>query len=252
MSRITTQFVTLLCFLSSFGFVGESLNWLADKGHALFDNALRRHVKDGLVNYEAIAKDKDFQAFLSWLDEVDVSSFKSRNDEMAFWINAYNALAIKGVVDNYPLEKVIDVAGFFNEQKHPVAGRNLTLDQLEKGTIFKRFSEPRLHFVLVCAAISCPNLPAEAYTGETLAQRIDEVTRSFLNNLDQNRLDKKTKTFYLSRIFDWYRRDFVQDDTDLLDFVTPYLDEEKQAFLSENDVTIAYLDYDWTLNIRKE
>ncbi|MFQ5771953.1 MAG: DUF547 domain-containing protein [bacterium] len=220
-------------------------------GHKLFDLALGKHVKDGLVDYAAIAKDKNYQQYLAWLAKADVDSMQSKEDEMAFWINAYNALVIKGVVDSYPLEKVPDVIGFFTKNKHAVAGGHYTLDQIEKEILFKKFKQPKLHFVLVCAAKSCPNLPAEAYTDATVLNKIEEITRSFLNNPQKNRLDQKKKIFYLSQIFNWYRTDFITDEQSLLQFILPYLDKKKQTFLAKNQVQIEYLEYDWHLNRQK-
>ncbi|NIR52795.1 DUF547 domain-containing protein [candidate division KSB1 bacterium] len=239
------RYFTSICFilLTISGYVH-----LSDGRHELFDRALQRHVKDGLVDYEAMAEEEDFKRYVGWVKNVNVDSFKSRTEEMAFWVNAYNAMAILGVIQNYPLEKVIDVEGFFDKNKHAVAGDKYTLDQIEKEILFKKFDEPRLHFLLVCAAKSCPNLPSEAYTGENIKNKMENVTRTFLNNSGKNRLDKEENVFYLSQIFNWYRKDFVTKKESVLDFIKPYLSEEKQEYLEQKEVTVEYLKYDWSLN----
>ncbi|MFQ5601914.1 MAG: DUF547 domain-containing protein [bacterium] len=216
--------------------------------HRLFDLALQKHVQDGLVDYQAMAREQNFQKYVNWLKSVDAASFNSKTEELAFWINAYNALAIQGVITSYPLESVLKAPGFFNKKKHPVARQQLTLDQIEKGVIFRKFKNPKLHFVLVCAARSCPNLPDRAYSSENVFDRIEEVARIFLNNPQKNRLDRENKIFYLSQIFNWYQKDFLSENRSILNFIRPYLEQEKQVFLAENPVTIKYLEYDWNLN----
>jgi hypothetical protein len=188
---------------------------------------------------------------LSWLKAANPDSFKTREEQLAFWINAYNALAIKGVVDHYPLEKAIHVDGFFDKIKHSVAGGSHTLDQIEKQILFKKFKDPRLHFVPVCAAKSCPALPPEAYTAKNVLTKMDEIGRLFLNNPQKNRLDAEAKILYLSRIFNWYQKDFASGGRTLLDYVKPYFSEKTRNFLNENKVEIKFPEYDWQLNEKK-
>jgi hypothetical protein len=216
--------------------------------HELFDRALKQHVQNGLVDYPAMAKDENFLQYLTWLKTANPENFENRQEQLAFWINAYNALAIKGVVDHYPLEKVINIDGFFDKIQYPVAGGSYTLDQIEKQIIFKKLNDPRLHFVLVCAAKSCPALPSEAYTGKTVLVKMDEVGRAFLNNPQKNYLDREEKILSLSQIFNWYQKDFTSEGNTLVDFVKPFFSEAMQKFLSANQVEIRFLEYDWQLN----
>lgn len=217
-------------------------------GHALFDAALKRHVRDGLVDYLGMARDQEFRQYLGWLKYVNPDTFRTSEDEMAFWVNAYNALAIKGVINNYPLRRVIDGEGFFDKNKHAVAGNKYTLDEIEKKILFPKFKEPKLHFVLVCAALSCPALPAEAYTGKNFRALMETVTRRFLTNPKKNRLDRQNRVLYLSKIFQWYEQDFVKAAGSVLAFIKPYLAPDDRRFLEEHEVEIRYLEYDWRLN----
>lgn len=243
------QSVVLLIF--GFCLVGSHLAAAADDGGStLWDKVLKRHVEDGLVNYKALAKDKDFRTYLGWLKSANPDSLSAKEARLAFWVNAYNALAIAGVLENFPIGKVTNVPGFFNKKKHAVAGGEYTLDEIEKQIIFKKFDNPKIHFVLVCAAMSCPKLPSEAYTEANIFQKMDEVTKAFLNNPEKNRLDKKKKIFFVSKIFSWYEKDFVSGpNKTVLDFIKPYLSRDKQKFLSENRVEVKFLEYDWSLNM---
>ena len=132
---VLNTIIMVFCFLGCESSVLSKA--LPGKNHKLLSQALQRHVADGLVDYEAISKDSDFISYLDWLATADTSDFETREEGLAFWINAYNALAVRGVVKNYPLKRVIDAAGFFKEQKHPVAKGHLTLNQVEKQFIFE-------------------------------------------------------------------------------------------------------------------
>ncbi len=251
-------------------------------GSALLDAALKRHVKGGLVDYNGIADDDNFQSYLKWLKAAQFSPEDSTDAALAFWVNAYNALAIKGVLENSTVKilsrraepnrgrdladalrrrrkhgpataydlisSVLDVDGFFGSQMHQVAGLKVSLDHLEKKIVFPRFKDVRLHFVLVCAAVSCPGLASEAYTSENIQDRLDQIARKFLNTPEKNRLDQEHGILYLSQIFNWYRDDFSLNGGSVVDFVTEYLDADAQRFLSENGVKVEYLEYDWQLN----
>lgn len=251
-------------------------------GQDLLQQAFQKHVADGLVDYMAIAADKDFKAYLKWLKDFDPATISDGNGQMAFWINAYNALAIKSVLRASPeivnnqstvssrdlarelrtrrdgkkrpvvalqlVASVLDDASFFSKRELPVAGKRYTLNQIEKEIIFPKFGETRLHFALVCAALSCPELPAEIYTAENLPVKMEEVTRKFLTNTSKNYLDRGEKVLYLSQIFNWYRDDFDKHGS-VISFILPYLDQATRAFIEENKVTIKYLEYDWALNL---
>lgn len=249
--QIHSVLIAIFCLQSGIGLTKPHLGGDENAGHRLFNEALQRHVREGKVDYAGMAKDEAFRKYLVWLRTVQPDSFDSKEEELAFWINAYNALAINAVINHYPLEKVINVDGFFDENQHSVAGGKFTLNQIEKEIIFKKFPEPKLHFVLVCAALSCPNLPSEAYTGKNVLRKMEEITARFLNDPEKNRLDEEQKVFYLSQIFNWYQKDFVSGAATVIDFVRPYLDGDKQAFLDKNKVRVEFLEYDWNLNIQE-
>ncbi|MFQ5651540.1 MAG: DUF547 domain-containing protein [bacterium] len=283
--RYTTYICLLLLLCSArvaMSFSGATDEDPQPSGHELFTHALQRHVESGRVDYEGMAEDREFKNYLKWLQKMDPASLTSTDAELAFWTNAYNALAIKGVLDNSErhllsrrttmqkgkelaaevqrkrhgeqppayrlINSVLEVDGFFDKQEHGVAGKKYTLDQIEKEILLPKFKDPRLHFILVCAALSCPGLPSEAYTEATMQAKIVAVARLFLRNPEKNRLDRENKILYLSQIFNWYRDDFESGGHTLVEFVQPYLDPAARRFLAENEVKIEFVEYDWRLN----
>ena len=192
--------------------------------------------------------------------------FSGPDDRLAYWINAYNALVLKGVISAYPVSTVMAVGTegwFFGEQKFVVGGVGMTLDHLENRIIRPVFGEPRIHFAINCAAASCPPLENRIFDGPTLEQRLDAATRRFARTVSHVRIDRDEKTVYLSKILEWFATDFVAgtpapdpEGSRLLSpplrFLIPYLAPSDAEYLRKNpDVAVAFVEYDWTLNDRK-
>ncbi len=139
--------------------------------------------------------------------------FPTRAHEPAYWINAYNALVLKGVVDGYPVSRVDELGGldaFFRQRTSLVGGEYLTLAQLENEIIRPQYQNPRMHFALNCAALSCPPLLNHAFTAEGLDSLLDAQTRSFAADPRQVRFDLAGNKLYLSRLLPWYAEDPVK------------------------------------------
>ncbi len=224
----------------------------ASFSHELFDQVLQEHVdKRGRVNYTKLkAHPEKFEAYLDLLAFANPEEL-SYNERLTFWINAYNALVIKGVVNHYPITSVRKVKlfnGFFSRLKFQTAGKIYTLDQIEHGIIRTEFADPRVHFVLVCASSSCPPLWNRAYAAETLEERLETATLNFIRNPEQVRIDRSKRRVYVSKIFKWYEDDFEVGYDDVADFLADYLPPEDAEYLESTDVKLRYLDYDWTLN----
>ena len=224
----------------------------ASFSHELFDQVLREHVDEkGRVNYTKLkANPEKLIAYLDLLAFADPEEL-SYNERLTFWINAYNALVIKGVVNHYPITSVRKVKlfnGFFSRLKFQTAGKMYTLDQIEHGIIRTEFADPRVHFVLVCASSSCPPLWNRAYTAETLEERLETATLNFIRNPERVRIDRSKRRVYVSKIFKWYEDDFEVGYDDVADFLADYLPPEDAEYLGSTDVKLRYLDYDWTLN----
>ena len=222
--------------------------------HALWDQLLKRHVKQGRVDYQGFQADREaLERYLALVKLVDPNGLHSVRTQLVFWINVYNACVVKGVLDHAPLRSVKDVRGFFDQFKYEVAGESLTLNEIErKGRACGDF---RIHFALVCASSSCPPLRSEAYAPERVDAQLDEQGRLFLRDpIRGARLEGHT--VWLSQIFKWYKRDFANSklsaalisDEKILSAIEPYLDAPLQAAIHGKPLLIRFMDYDWSLN----
>ncbi|MCY4402188.1 MAG: DUF547 domain-containing protein [Candidatus Poribacteria bacterium] len=219
--------------------------------HDLFNQVLQDHVINGMVDYAKLKANPE--KFEKYLDQLTIAKPAEMdfNTQFAFWINAYNALIIKGVIDHYPTKSVRKVklfGGFFSRLKFQVAGKTYTLNQIEHDIIRAEFVDPRAHFALVCASKSCPPLENSVYLPETIEEQLDAVTLKFITNPEKVKLDRGKRRVYLSKIFKWYKKDFTEGYDGVADFLADYLPTEDADFVLSKDVKFHYLDYDWTLN----
>ena len=140
---------------------------------------------------------------------------------------------------------------FFKRKEFLTKQGKITLQEIENVKIREAFREPRIHFDINCASMSCPKLLTEAYRAEKLEQQLETQAISFINNKSRNYLDKENKVLYLSSIFKWYKEDFVNNNEKIEDYIARYLNTEDAEFIRNNKVTVKYLDYDWGLNEQK-
>lgn len=248
--------------------------------HALFNGILTRFVDAaGQVDYTALKQEPEqLERYYAQVSTYSPDShphlFPGRDHQLAYWINAYNAAAIKTVLRYYPIGSVLDVkqpplffflsdkSGFFFFQRLSFGGATTSLYYLENSVVRKRYRDPRIHFALNCASRGCPRLPREAFTGARLDQQLDRETRRFLSESRNFRVDHSRRSIYLSEIFKWYKKDFVQwyekrnpdRKGDLLSYITHYLPADKAAELKQirEDYTIRFDAYDWMLNDQAE
>ena len=218
----------------------------------------------GLVNYKGLQANRQrLDRFSNALAAVTPSTYSSwsEKEQIAFLLNAYNAFTLQSIVDQNPLKKSIrEIAGVWKWRKFKIAGQSKTLDNIEHKTLRVDFNEPRIHFALVCAAMSCPPLHSEPYQGEKLDTQLDEQVRKFLNSPHGLHIDQKEDRVYLSSIFKWYGKDWkpsysAEDkftgnakERAVLNFVSNYLSPQEREYLAQGDYKISYLDYDWSLN----
>lgn len=223
-----------------------------------FDQVLKTYVNDkGLVDYNGIAGDAQFSAYMEALETADPDAM-SRDGQLAFWINAYNAVTIDRVIKWKPKKSVRETlipgvwtsTKFFTTRDHIVAGKRLSQDDIENDILRKQFKDPRIHFAIVCASSGCPPLPRFAYTPENVQAKLEEETRKYINSDRGTRIDAADNTLYLSKLFDWYKGDFEFKSGSVLNFIKPYLNEKTLKFL-ERRPQIAYLEYDWSLNAQE-
>ena len=221
--------------------------------HELFDQVLQKYVdSQGRVNYAGLKNDPGtLESYLDLLAVGAPSDKATFQTGLAFWINAYNALTIKGVLDHYPTTSVRKIklfGGFFSRIKFQVGGRSYTLDNIEHDIIRSEFGDPRIHFALICASLGCPILENRAFVPETLEKRLDNATANFINNPEKVRLDRENGVLHLSQIFEWYAEDFGDTHDSVINFISKYLPEADAAFLARAEMQIQYLQYDWRLN----
>ena len=208
------------------------------------DRFLAAHVKNGRVDYQAIQKNPAaLNALVEIIANFDLSTLPEGDPQKAFWLNAYNVLVIKGIINNYPTKSPLDIDGFFNKIPYPAAGKELTLDNIENDIIRPTYKDARIHFALVCAAKGCPPIITSAFHPATLDEQLDENTRNIINDNNFIRVDTKNKQVAISQIFEWFAVDFEINDKTTLDFINQYRAEKLPA-----DTKIAFYDYDWALN----
>ncbi len=214
--------------------------------HAPLDTILRSSVVDGKVNYGAIGANPAFAAYLQFLAEPRTHA--RQGEKLAHWINAYNAFVIKGILDGRSPGSLLRRQAFFKLAKYRLDGVEISLDTLEHKMI-RPLADPRIHFAVVCAALSCPPLRAEAYTEERLDSQLEESGRNFVNDPNKNRFDKSDRTAHLSEIFKWFAEDFDKSAGSVQKFVAKYVHDPQVAKeLAQDGYKVKYLTYDWSLN----
>ncbi|GJQ60578.1 MAG: DUF547 domain-containing protein [Candidatus Scalindua sp. AMX11] len=218
-----------------------------------FDTVLSRYVsEDGLVDYKGLKKDDQFEKYIEYLSHTDPDDLPSDKHRLAFWINAYNAFVLQGVLEEYPIKSVLDIGlmphSFFKQMKFETNTGGINLRVLENEKLREAFREPRIHFAINCASMSCPKLLKDVYVAEKLDQQLEAQTKAFINNKTMNFLDREKGVLYLSQIFKWYEGDFIQNGEKIESYVLRYLNREDGEFIKSNEVAIKYIDYDWGLN----
>lgn len=246
-------------------------------GYCDFGALLQAYVDDeGMVKYGALEADRaKLDAFAGAIGSLDPAVFDTwaDNEKIVFWINAYNGLTLKAIIDHYPIKpsfiaslrfpknSIRQIPGVWEKLKFRVMGREMTLDEIEHANLRRNFNEPRIHMALVCAAMGCPPLRNEPYANDRLDSQLDDQTRRFLSDPLKFRIDREGGRVYLSSIFKWFGGDFVKThgvddafakhsraDRAVLNFISRYLDEADSGYLSTREYAIEYLDYDWSLN----
>lgn len=249
--KITAWWANL--FIVMFVLMGNGSSLSAEEIYQLYEELLRAHVTQGLVDYQGFKKDE--QKLDNYLEKLNKTNpeLLADKDKLAFYINAYNGYTIKLILDNFkndePPVSIKKIGGFFSSPwkisfAH-IDGHQYSLDTIEHDIIRKQFDEPRIHFAVNCASRSCPPLIAEPYNGASLEYQLEQSTRNFLADRDMNYLDGDT--LYVSSIFKWYSDDF---DNDPVSFFLAHTDGglHEQIKSAGSGLSIEYIDYDWSLN----
>ena len=226
--------------------------------HSIFDQVLKTYVNDqGRVDYNGIAGDQSFKSYMDSLKSAELDSM-TRDGQLAFWLNAYNAVTIDKVIKWKPKKSVRATlipgiwtsTKFFTSREHTVAGKRLSQDDIEHEILRKQLKEPRIHFAIICASSGCPPLPRWAYTQENVQAKLEEETRKYINSERGTRIDSAKNQLYLSKLFDWFAGDFEYASGSVLDYIRTYIDKSALAFLDQNP-KIKWLEYNWALNAQE-
>lgn len=228
-------------------------------GHSAWDQLLRKYVdRDGMVNYSAWkASEGDRATLKSYLASLGAgvpAVTNSREGSIAFWINAYNALTVHGILDVYPTSSIRNytakVVGYniWDDLLLPVGDRKYSLNQIEH-EILRKSGEPRIHFAIVCASIGCPRLLNEAYTAERLEEQLAANTRDFFARRKNFQVDRPHRRIEVSAILDWFGNDFGSTPQKALARLATYMpDEATRQLVSSEDYSVSFIEYDWGLN----
>ncbi len=230
-----------------------------DHDHAAWTAILHCYLRDGRVDYAGLKQGgkNELSAYLRTLESVSRDQYDAwtREQKLAFWINAYNAHTIQLILDHYPVQSIRSIG------KMPLAAfrkrfismpafrkRKMSLLFIENKILRKQFSEPRIHFAIVCASKGCPVLRSEAYRAADLDQQLEEGARRFVRDPAKNRFDAASGTLYLSSIFKWFGGDFDRAAGTVPLFIARYAEEPTAAAIREGNAHVAFLPYDWSLN----
>lgn len=215
--------------------------------HSLFNSLLNKHVKEGNVDYQGFILDSGvLDNYLTLLGTASVIHF-SREEKLAFYINAYNAFTIKLIIQNWgKIKSIKEINKPWEKKAWFVAGSLLSLNDIEHTILRGQLQEPRIHFAIVCASIGCPQLSSRAYTAKNIDLELDDAAKRFMQSSKYVRLEGSK--LYLSKIFQWFSSDFERNQGSVTKFVTNYVTEEMRAKILSKKVMIRYLDYDWNLN----
>ena len=220
--------------------------------HQAWTELLQLYVDDkGFVDYKGFKNDKKrLENYLNTLSNNAPDPKRwSKPEQLAYWINAYNAYTVKLIVDNYPVESIQDlhptlkvpgVNTVWHKKFFSIGGQQSSLDEIEHQILRKNFNEARIHFAINCASFSCPLLRNEAYTAEQLEQQLSEQTRLFINDPSRNKISPNE--LELSKIFSWFKGDFTKEGS-LIDFLNTYSKTK-----IKQDADIDFMDYNWDLN----
>lgn len=221
--------------------------------HDLWDKLLKKHVHaDGFVDYKGFVKDStELNKYLKLLSSAHPQPAWSKEEQMAYWINAYNAYTVKLIIDHYPIASIKDIKKgipFVNTvwdiKFIKIEGKTYDLNNLEHGILRKDFKDARIHAAINCASYSCPRLRNEAFVASKLDAQLDDAMRTFVNDPLRNRVTADKAE--ISQIFSWFSGDFKRD----AGTIRAYINRYAKVQLKETG-KISYIDYDWSLNDAK-
>ena len=231
--------------------------------HTKWDAIVRKYVNgDGLVDYAGLKSSRtdleSLDRYIKLLSSADPSVSAKRESILAYWINAYNAVTVYGILREYPTTSIRNhtakVVGYniWHDLQLVAGGKGWSLDQMEH-EILRKMNEPRIHFAIVCASIGCPRLLNEAYVPERLEAQLETNAKDFFSRPQNFRYAPASQRFYMSAILSWFGTDFGKDRAAQLGRIAAWLPTaEAQQAARQNAVSVSFLEYDWNLNEQKK
>jgi hypothetical protein len=257
--EISTKIIHKTAKIASFLILTSGLSLHAfDHNYKKFDQILKSQVKKTAsgystkINYKSIKTNpNNLQKVLNELSSVSEKEFQTfnQNQQLSFLINAYNAFTIKLIIDNYPVKSIKKIGGVFSspwkKEFFQLRGKNTSLDAVEHEMLRKDYIEPRIHFGVNCASVGCPPLRAEAFVATKINDQLNEQALLFLNNPEQNTIDKINKKIVLSKIFSWFEGDFKKQSPSVVAYVLKIWGEDSSK---AKDYDLDFRSYNWDLN----
>ncbi|RZS99772.1 DUF547 domain-containing protein [Aquimarina brevivitae] len=210
--------------------------------HSPWTALLQKYVDEqGFVDYKGFKADQEaLQAYLTTLSENPPTEEWAVQELLAYYINLYNAYTVDLIVKNYPVKSIKDIGGAWTKAIVPVGDRTMSLGGIENG-VLRKMNEPRIHFAINCASISCPKLQNEAYTAANIDEQLDKAAKEFINS---NKNDITEESPKLSKIFKWYEKDYVING---INSVGAYINRYATTKINTG-AALNYIEYDWNLN----
>lgn len=232
--KIITAFLILL---NTFNV--NSNNELID--HSSWNNLLKKYVTtDGKVNYKGFKADEnELKDYITYLGTHLPNDTWTKEEQLAYWINAYNALTVDLIILHYPVKSIKDIKNPWEQRLWKLGDKWYNLDDIEH-QILRKMNEPRIHFAIVCASFSCPKLQNEAFEASKIEAQLTKATKAFLSDTNRNEISENS--LKLSKIFQWFSKDFKQNGS-VVDFINIYTDIDISP-----KAKISFKDYNWDLN----
>ncbi|MDF1660461.1 MAG: DUF547 domain-containing protein [Planctomycetota bacterium] len=235
--------------------------------HELWNQVLTKYCKGGFVDYEALKTDrKALDNYLELLSKYNPKKtpdyFKTREEKLAYWMNAYNALVFQNVTNRYAADfNVLAVQkNFFYQDTFNLGGDRYNLYDIENKIVREEYKDPRIHFALNCASFSCPRLPEYAFTAKDLEKQLEAETKKFLNELRNCEIDAKKGVVTVSKLFEWYQKDFLDwpdfpavktassTEAKIVAYINHYRAAKDKIPARSDGWTVEFREYNWKLN----
>ncbi|GGW34136.1 DUF547 domain-containing protein [Arenibacter certesii] len=212
--------------------------------HSLWDSLLQKHVdKSGNVNYKSFKKDQAILVqYLGYLRNNKPTEGANRQEQLAYYINLYNAVTVSLILDNYPLKSIKDIKNPWGLKIVAIGHQEISLGDLEH-KILRKMNDPRIHFAINCASYSCPKLLNQAFTSSNLEALLEQTAVDFINDKQRNTLDNNEAS--LSAVFKWFKKDFTKEGS-LVEYINKYA-----RIKLDSNTRIKYSTYNWALNEAK-